>query len=97
MVRLAPSPTINSVRYIAGEVRRHSTRIVAFQLEIRFELRDFGPMAGGVRGVPPGDGSHHSFNIGCSGATSRLVIVGQFSMGTPNTWRDCRLSLAALE
>jgi hypothetical protein len=41
--RFAPSPTINSVRYIAGDLRRPSPRIVPVQIEIRFELRDIGP------------------------------------------------------
>jgi hypothetical protein len=32
--QVAPSPNINSVRSIAGELRRLSLRVVAFQLEI---------------------------------------------------------------
>jgi hypothetical protein len=35
MSRFAPSTTINSVRYIAGELRRPSRRDVGVQMEIR--------------------------------------------------------------
>jgi hypothetical protein len=34
-LRFAPSPSINSVRFIAGEVRRPTGRVIGVQLEIR--------------------------------------------------------------
>jgi hypothetical protein len=36
MRRLTPSPTIYSVRSLAGELRRNSRRVVGVQLDIRF-------------------------------------------------------------
>jgi hypothetical protein len=43
------------------------------------------------------NGSHSSFEFRSSDATSRLVNVGRFSMGTPTTFIDYRLSSATLE
>jgi hypothetical protein len=56
-----------------------------------------GPLAGGVRGVPHLVGLHPSFACGNSDAPSRLIIGGRFYMENPTTWRDCRLSLPALD
>jgi hypothetical protein len=53
LIQFAPSPTINSVRSIAGELRRPSPSVVAFQMEINFDSATAGRLAGGVRGVPP--------------------------------------------
>jgi hypothetical protein len=50
--RPAPFPTINSVRSIAGELRRPSHASLQFRFRFFFVSATALPLAGGVRGVP---------------------------------------------
>jgi hypothetical protein len=52
--RFAPSPTIKSDRSIAAELRRTSRRVVGVKFgDSSLNSANAGPLAGGVRGVPP--------------------------------------------